>query len=222
MKRLTILGDSTAAPKSDKVRPETGWGERFEQYLKPGWFLDNRAANGRSTKDVIANGEFDEVLSVVSPGDIALIQYGHNDEKLDDETRGARAWHEYAVNLLFMAGKLQQKGVRAIFLTPIARRRFENGFLVDTHGDWPAAMKYAAEQAGTDCIDLTIPSMIGIMKKGEEESKAFFMNFFSGLYENYPEGAEDNTHLRPEGAEWIASLVYEKLSVLSEKPEALI
>ncbi|MBO8435365.1 MAG: rhamnogalacturonan acetylesterase [Spirochaetes bacterium] len=221
MKRLFILGDSTAAVKSDNARPETGWGEKFGQYLKPDWLLENRAVNGRSTKDFLAKGELEEILSIASSGDIALVQYGHNDEKLDDPSRGARAWHEYIVNLLYIAGKLQQKGVRAIFLTSIARRKFENGLLVDTHGDWPAAMKCAAERAGVDCIDLTIPTMIGIMKEGEECSKKYFMNFSSGLYDNYPDGDEDNTHLRPEGAEWIASLVYEGLSKLEEKPEAL-
>ena len=32
------------------------------------------------------------------------------------------------------------------------------------------------------------------------------MNFESGLYENYPEGKEDNTHLRKMGANLIASI----------------
>ena len=57
------------------------------------------------------------------------------------------------------------------------------------------------------------------MKKGEEESKEYFMHFGPGLYENYPEGDEDDTHLRPEGAEWISSLLYKALSSLSDKPE---
>ena len=83
-------------------------------------------------------------------------------------------------------------------------------------------MKYAASIAGVDCVDMTIPTMLGIVEKGEETSKEYFMNFAPGLYENYPEGDEDNTHLRPAGAEWVASIVYEKLSALPEKPEALI
>ena len=38
-----------------------------------------------------------------------------------------------------------------------------------------------------------------------------FMNFPAGMYENYPEGKQDNTHLRPEGAAWIASLIADGL-----------
>ena len=34
------------------------------------------------------------------------------------------------------------------------------------------------------------------------------MNFGPGLYPNYPNGKEDNTHLRPEGAELIANMIY--------------
>ena len=37
------------------------------------------------------------------------------------------------------------------------------------------------------------------------------MNFPAGVYENYPEGKSDNTHLRPEGARAIARLVYEAM-----------
>ena len=33
MPRLFIFGDSTAAAKEDKARPETGWGECFSRYL---------------------------------------------------------------------------------------------------------------------------------------------------------------------------------------------
>ena len=222
MNRLIILGDSTAAQKPESARPETGWGEVFGKYLKPGWLLDNRAINGRSTKDVIARGEFAEALTAAASGDIVLIQYGHNDEKLEDPFRGARAWHEYTVNLMYMAEKLKAKGARVIFITSIARRCFDNGLLQDTHGDWPSAMKYAGEKSGIDCIDMTIPTMIGIMKEGEEVSRNYFMNFPSGIYDNYPEGKEDNTHLRPEGAEWVASLIYESLCALPDKPDAFI
>ncbi len=221
MPRLFLLGDSTCAIKTASARPETGWGEVFWKYLKPGWILDNRAINGRSTREILENGEFHKALEDAVSGDAVIIQFGHNDEKVK-EGRGADAWHAYRVNLIYMAEEFRKKGVRAIFITSIARRRFEDGLLVDTHGDWPAAMKAAAHDASVDCIDMTIPTMIGIMARGEEESKDYFMNFGPGLYENYPEGNEDDTHLRPEGAEWVASLIFDALSMLSERPEFII
>ena len=214
MNTVYILGDSTAAMKEDSARPETGWGEAFGKYLKPGWKLDNRAINGRSTKDYISKGYFDDVLGCVESGDIVLIQFGHNDEKLDDKERGARAWHEYIVNLVYMSGRLKEIGAHPVFITSIARRNFQNSILTDTHGDWPAAMKAAAETAGVPCIDMTIPTMVMIASAGEEASRVFFMNFDRNLYDNYPNGDDDNTHLRPEGAEMIARMIAEKLQSL--------
>ena len=211
MHTVFIFGDSTAAPKKDFTRPETGWGEKFSGYLKAGYQLDNRAINGRSTKDAISRGEFSDALLSAKAGDIALIQYGHNDEKLEDESRGTRPWLEFVDNLLYMADELKKKGVKVVFITSIARRRFVSGKLQDTHGDWIAAMKYAAWKAEVPCIDMTIPTMVGIAMMGDEESKRYFMNFGPGRYINYPEGKEDDTHLSPEGAEWIARLVAERL-----------
>ncbi len=221
MHQIILLGDSTCAVKDDEVRPETGWGEAFVQYVRDGWKVENFAVNGRSTKDAISLGIFARALETAQPGDLVLIQYGHNDEKLDDPARGTDPWHQYIVNLCYMAGKMKEKGARVIFLTSIARRRFSGGELTDSHGDWPAAMKAAAAEAGVDCIDLTIPTMLGIVKAGEEESKKYYMHFDAGLYENYPNGDEDDTHLRPEGAEWVAKMVYDKLSALPDKPEGI-
>ena len=221
MPRVFIFGDSTAATKEEKARPETGWGECFSPYLAPGWVLDNRAVNGRSTKQVLANGEFFNALALASFGDVALIQYGHNESKSDEE-RHTEPWTSFMDNLIYMAQCLVQKGVSVYFLTPIARRKFIDGMPVDTHGDYPAAMKAAANQAGCPCVDLTMPTMIELQEAGDEGSKRYFMNFGPGLYPNYPDGNVDDTHLRPDGAEWIASLAYRDLKRLEILTDVLI
>ena len=43
------------------------------------------------------------------------------------------------------------------------------------------------------------------------------MNFDAGLYPNFPEGREDNTHLRPEGAFLYASIIVDELKNIIEK-----
>ena len=40
------------------------------------------------------------------------------------------------------------------------------------------------------------------------------MNFPGGLYHNYPNGKEDNSHLRPEGAMYFAGMLAEELKKL--------
>ena len=212
MSRIMLLGDSTCAAKSPDARPETGWGEMLPRFVYDGWTVDNRAINGLATKDMIARGLFQEALDNLSPGDIVLIQFGHNDSKADDPARYSAPWTGYIVNLAYMAGKIMEKGARPVIITSIARRRFHEGLVIDTHGDYPAAAKAAANQAGCPCIDMTLATMVGLQMMGDEGSKECFMHFDAGLYPNYPEGDADDTHLRPEGARWVASLIAGQLS----------
>lgn len=220
MHRLFIFGDSTAAKKDLSTRPETGWGEAFEKYLKGDWILDNRAVNGRSTRSCLLEGIFSSALLAAEEGDAAIIQFGHNDSK-PDEHRHSDPWTGYRANLIYMANELKKKGVDVYFATSIARRRFDGDRLLETHGDYPAAMKAAGHDANVPVIDMTIDTMLEIQRLGDEGSKKYFMVFGPGIYENFPKGKEDNTHLRVEGADWIASMVAKKLSELEPAPRFL-
>ena len=191
-----LLGDSTCAAKRPDARPETGWGEMLPRFVREGWTVDNRAINGLATKDMIARGIFQEALDCLSSGDIVLLQFGH------------------IVNLVYITSRIKAKGALPVIITSIARRRFSEGLIIDTHGDYPAAAKAAAHQSGCPCIDMTVPTMVALQAMGEEGSKECFMRFDAGLYPNYPEGDDDDTHLRPRGAEWAASMIAERLKPL--------
>ena len=85
-KAIFILsGDSTTAPQS---AGGGGWGNGFrDRTLLAPSFAENHAANGRSTKTVLENGEWTGVLAAVkkyrSQGDVYVtVQFGHNDQKL--------------------------------------------------------------------------------------------------------------------------------------------
>ena len=114
MNRVFILGDSTAAPKEEAARPETGWGECFSPFLDSSWVLENRAVNGRSTKLALSNGDFFNALASCCEGDAALIQYGHNESKPDEE-RHTEPWTSFKDNLTYMANAFRKKG--ALFQT---------------------------------------------------------------------------------------------------------
>lgn len=214
MKKVILLGDSLCAQKSLAERPETGWGEQLGAFLSGGWTVVNLAVNGYSTKSAISEGMYEKALAEAGRGDVALIQFGHNDEKSDDVLRYAAPWSTFIANLKYMAGGLQKKGAKVVFITPVARRRFEGSYIVDTHKDYPAAMKCAAAQLGIDCIDMTIPTMILYQKNGESESKKFVMNFGGMLYTNYPDGCLDDTHLRATGAAAVARMIAQELKPL--------
>ena len=110
-----------------------------------------------------------------------------------------------------MIKNFRSRGVTVILISPISRRYFVNGKPQNTHFGYPAAMKRVAEEEGLIFIEMTQRTLRALDEMGEEESKKMFMNFPAGMYENYPEGKQDNTHLRPEGAAWVASLIADGL-----------
>ncbi len=224
MPTLFLLGDSTCADKRTESRPETGWGECFHPYLADGWTLDNRAVNGRSTRQFLLEGNFQAVENVLQPGDAVLLQFGHNEPK-PEAWRHTEPWTTYQDNLRLMVASIRNHGATPYFVTSIARRRFlpVDGALVlqDTHGDYPVAMQAVAQDLRVPCVDMTSATMRWLSGIGDEASKRFFMNFSAGLYQNYPNGKADDTHLRPEGAAKVAGMIAERLAKLTPKPEFL-
>ena len=83
-----IAGDSTAAQKLVTRRPETGWGERLQQYFDIDRVrVQNHARNGRSTRTFIEEGRWQEIVDALRPGDHVFIQFGHNDASVDKVDR---------------------------------------------------------------------------------------------------------------------------------------
>ena len=82
---LTIfyIGDSTAARNNIHSYPQTGMSQGLSLYVKESVRIESHAKNGRSTKSFLDEGRFAAVESAMKPGDLLLIQFGHNDEKPD-------------------------------------------------------------------------------------------------------------------------------------------
>ncbi len=210
MKRLFLLGDSTCAIKDEKSRPETGWGEMFSPYLKDDWSLINLAKNGRSTESILLEGIFYDCFWTSEEGDYVIIQFGHNENK-PEAYRRTTPNGKFVFNLRYFIDNFRKKGVKPILLSPIARRNFVDGKIADTHFGYPEAMERVAKEKGVPFVELSKRTLKLLGEMGDDRSKALFMNFEAGLYENYPEGKEDDTHLRPEGARFIADLVAKEL-----------
>jgi len=74
---LYVCGDSTAA--KNKL-PIIGWGEMLGNYLDVRHVhIENRSRGGRSARTFITEGLWASVRSAIKPGDIVIIQFGHND-----------------------------------------------------------------------------------------------------------------------------------------------
>lgn len=209
MPKLFLLGDSTCAIKEECARPETGWGECFSKYLNPSFELCNMAKNGRSTEMIIHEGIFFDCFEACSSGDYVIIQFGHNETKKEIYRR-TYSNTTYKLNLKWFIDNLKKKGVTVILISSIARRRFVDGVCINTHEDYPQAMKAVADQECITFIEMSERTREYLTSIGEEKSLQYFMNFAPGIYPNYPDGRDDNTHLRPEGAELIAKMIYDE------------
>lgn len=199
--RILCLGDSIMQYNDFSTYPQTGWVQELYRFFPDSTQWLDFARNGRSTKSFIDEGRFITVMAQAKKGDFALIQFAHNDEK-DDPTRhtDAKIDGDFRKNLSYFVRELRSKGVLPVLLTPIARRMFENGKPKNSHGEYPEAIKETALQENVPCIDMTSLTMNLLEKEGFESSRRFYMNFDAGLYENFPDGRDDNSHLRPDGA----------------------
>ena len=83
-----LIGDSTMSNKKNpETNPEHGWGQVLPQFFNKNIKIDNRAINGRSTKSFITEKRWDSILKTLKKGDYVFIQFGHNDQKINDPKR---------------------------------------------------------------------------------------------------------------------------------------
>lgn len=209
-KKITIflVGDSTMANKPLDENPERGWGMYLPKYLTDEVEVQNHAVNGRSTKSFINEHRWDTVMSRLKPGDFVLIQFGHNDQKVDDSNRSAPAHTLYKDNLTRFVKDVRDRGGFPVLITPVMRRKFDaDGKFVDQHGDYPAVVKEVAAMMNVFLIDLHKSSEELIVKEGVKGSRRFFLNIPANHFKNYKGKEEDNTHFSDYGAASVASLV---------------
>jgi lysophospholipase L1-like esterase len=201
-RHIHIAGDSTAAQKYAAASPETGWGMGLPWYLAPQLEVINHAMNGRSSRSFITEERLDAILDGIRPGDVLLVQFGHNDQKTDPRI-GTDPWTSYRSHLRRYLDEARERGAEPVLLTPASRRRFDDdGNAATSHGFYPDAMRALAAAEGVRLIDITAQTIALWQELGPEAS---LLNFL-------PE-RQDNTHFSPAGAGLVARMVARGLLV---------
>lgn len=206
------IGDSTMASKKAEVAPETGWCQAFPNFVTANVEVRNRAMNGRSSKSFITEKRWQWVLDSLKAGDYVFIQFGHNDQKIQDSTRYTEPFTTYRKNLERFVRETREKGATPILFTSIVRRKFENGLLVDTHGNYPVVTRLVAAELNVPLIDLQMLTAGAVTAVGEEESKKIYL--WIPPTEKFPKERKDDTHLSVEGANLVAKLAAQQLMLL--------
>lgn len=215
---LYTIGDSTMANKKDPDRnPEHGWAQVLQPFFKANVVVENKALNGRSTKSFINEKRWDSVYKKLKKGDYVFIEFGHNDEKIEDSTRYTNPHTSYRYNLIRFVKETREKGAIPVLLTSIARRNFnDKGVLIPTHGDYPLETRLVAQEYKVPFIDLEYYTELLEQSYGPEKSKQLHLHFKAGENSYYDKDKADDTHLSLKGATAIAQIVVNQIQLLKD------
>ncbi len=209
--RVLLAGDSTVADYPESQLPLCGWGQALKKFALPDTEVYNFALSGASTRTFRASGQWDNLLNAITDGTVVFIQFGHNDAAAD-EAKHVGFEQEYPANLTrFIEEVRARKGI-PILCTPVAYRLFNpNGTLQNLHGEYPGVVRKVAQDNDVPLLDLTAISTELYVRYGAEASKLLFNYREPGEYPNMPEGAADDCHSNPRGAEEVARAVVREL-----------
>ncbi|KQR08208.1 lysophospholipase [Xanthomonas sp. Leaf148] len=149
--KIVLVGDSTTAVQG-------GWGPSFcAQHVTSFLSCLNLARGGRSTSNYRAEGSWDIALKELRSGGyqhvIVLIQFGHNDQP-GKPGRSTDLASEFPANLRRYVAEARAAGAVPVLVTPLTRRQFEAGQLVDDLGPWAQATRAVARELQVPLVDL--------------------------------------------------------------------
>lgn len=199
---IYLCGNSTVVDQN--YEPWASWGQMITRWFGPEVAISNHAESGLTARTFIASNRLDKILTTLKKGDYVFVEFGHNDEK--EKKPGDGAWYHYQYQLKIFVDLVRKKGADIVFCTPTQRRAFNDDkkTLMNTHGDFPAAMKMVAEKENVPLIDLNSLTKTFFETLGYEDSKRALVHYPKEMY-----GRElaDNTHFNPYGAYEVAKCV---------------
>lgn len=155
--RVFLLGDSTVVDQQEA--PYAAWGQMLPLFLSSDIIIANYAESGETLKAFLAQRRLDKVLHVSQPGDIALIQFSHNDEKEHLQPNSAPDINTFPLYLRVFVAELRRKGIQPVLVTPMERLFFDPlGKIVETHGNYPQMIREVAQSEKVPLIDLNAMS----------------------------------------------------------------
>jgi lysophospholipase L1-like esterase len=190
-----LVGDSTV---TDQTRePAASWGQMLPRFFDSTIAVANHAESGETLKSFLTGLRLDKVLSTLHKGDWLLIQFGHNDSKSQWPQTYVEASTTYKAYLSAYIAEARHRGATPILITPPERRNFDaDGHIINSHGDYPDAVRTLAGDAGVPLIDLYAMSKIFYEALGPQRAPLAFNN-----------GGRDATHHDNYGAFELARLV---------------
>jgi lysophospholipase L1-like esterase len=179
---IFICGDSTSTDQASE--PFNSWGQMLTRFFTPHVVVANNGESGETTSSFIGERRWAKVMSVIRKGDFVLIQFAHNDEK--DRGPNAGAYKNFTQNLTRFVNDSRAHGAAPILITPMHRREFDAaGRVVNTHGDYPDAVRKVAADMNVPLIDLANMSATLYEALGPKNSGLLFAGKDTTHHDNY-------------------------------------
>ncbi len=236
--KIVLVGDSTTAVQG-------GWGPAFcARHVTSFLTCTNLARGGRSTYNYRAEGSWALAEAEMrTPGYATtwvLVQFGHNDQP-GKPGRSTDLQREFPDNLRRYVREIRAAGAQPVLLTPLTRRQFADGVLIDDLAPWAEAVRAVARELEVPLVDLHARSRAVVQALGPVAAMPLAQAAatpaqVSAALEGTTVGAApvagapaaqnnavtepmgqakvafDYTHLGPDGAALFATLVTEELA----------
>ncbi|WP_111640652.1 rhamnogalacturonan acetylesterase [Marinimicrobium alkaliphilum] len=219
-----LIGDSTVRNGAgDGANGEWGWGDFLARYLDTGRVnVVNRAVGGLSSRTYYTQGYWTRTLNMMQPGDVLVLQFGHNDagainddsrargtlrgigphyQQIDNRLTGEpETVYSYGGYLRRYVGEAKARGITVVICSPIPRNRWQGDALIRAEDSYPDWARQVALQSQSAFIDLHQQVAQRYDQLGPERVTELFAN--------------DHTHTSAAGAELNAELVAQALKPL--------
>lgn len=221
LRSVFLIGDSTVRNgRGDGSNGEWGWGDYLQQHLDSKKInVVNRAVGGLSSRTFYTGNYWPRTLNMMRPGDVLVMQFGHNDSApINDESRARGTLSGYADNtesidnlltkrqetvysyggyLRKYIGEARARGIMVVVNSPIPRKIWKDKKINLPDNTYPQWAKYVALQSNSPFIDLSqlVANQYNLL--GPKKVESFF--------------ADKHTHTSKDGAELNAELVAREL-----------
>jgi lysophospholipase L1-like esterase len=233
---LILIGDSTVRNGRDDGQGkgplgQWGWGNPLASHVDASKVnLVNRAVGGLSSRTYLTSGHWERTLAFIKPGDVVLMQFGHNDASpLNDDKRargtirgvgdeseeitnlltGKRETvHSYGWYLRTFIADIRAKGATPVVVSLIPRKAWDDAGRArrdkDSYAGWAEAVARSEKVGFIDLNDMAARRYDEI--KREEVMKLFPLTT-----------PDERIHTNWAGAELNAQFVAAGLKALGDK-----
>ena len=225
---IVLIGDSTVRNgRGDGAGGQWGWGDSLGQFIDPAKAnVVNRAVGGLSSRTFLTQGHWERALTLIKPGDLVLMQFGHNDDAAYNDLARARGTikgtgedvveidnlmtkqhetvHSYGWYLRKFIRETKAAGATPVMCTLIPRKTWKDGKIQRSADSYAGWARQVAKEEGVGVVDLNELIAERYDALGEAKVEPMF--------------ADPHTHTSKAGADLNAEVVIAGLRALPGAP----